>query len=321
MLNILGKRLGAPWTYAALERGMEAYPGAPTISDLLHVYHYPVINSNTPLIGVTGLGERERATVAALNAAFAHIAAPVRCLPLAVGDVQQFVKIIEAFKLSGAVLAAEHRRAVVGMNPVLSEPAARLQSADLLLPRENRWHGHDTQVSATVKSLEETLKERNPGRSLSGQMVLIVGNNPMAYALGRELKQRGCAVILTSHERKASHAAAQELGCRAIQFEALYTTLHDVLVVCEEYKEPGAVPRRELAVHPGYFHSGMTLLHLTSGMHKSALMLAAEARGSTVVKPHRLWLDQVELQAQRLTGQEIPRKVLEDAAPWLLEEE
>jgi shikimate 5-dehydrogenase len=172
-------------------------------------------------------------------------------------------------------------------------------------------------------SLEETLKERNPARALAGQMVAIVGGSGISFALGRELTQRGCVVILVSRgERKASHAAALELGCRAIQFEALYSTGHDVLIVCEEEeKDRGAIPLRDLAVHPGYFHSGMTLLHLTPAMHKSALVLAAEARGCAVVRPHRLWLDQVELQAQLLTGQEIPRKVLEDAAPWLLEEE
>src|SRR6516225_2203631 len=40
MLTVLGKKIGAPWTYAALERGMETYPGQPTVSALEAVYHY-----------------------------------------------------------------------------------------------------------------------------------------------------------------------------------------------------------------------------------------------------------------------------------------
>src|SRR5262249_3671624 len=34
LLAILGRKIGAPWAYAALERGMEAYPGQPTVRDL-----------------------------------------------------------------------------------------------------------------------------------------------------------------------------------------------------------------------------------------------------------------------------------------------
>src|SRR5579884_2594859 len=47
MLTVLGKKIGTPWAYAALERGMEAYPGQPTARDLNEVYHYGSINKHT----------------------------------------------------------------------------------------------------------------------------------------------------------------------------------------------------------------------------------------------------------------------------------
>src|SRR5712691_8999936 len=62
MLTVLGKKIGAPWAYAALERGMEAYPGQPTVHDLETVYHYRAVERGTRLIGVTGFGEREYLT-------------------------------------------------------------------------------------------------------------------------------------------------------------------------------------------------------------------------------------------------------------------
>src|SRR5258708_23392632 len=46
MLTILGKKIGAPWTYAALERGMESYPGQPTVTDMETLYHYNSIQKN-----------------------------------------------------------------------------------------------------------------------------------------------------------------------------------------------------------------------------------------------------------------------------------
>ena len=47
MLALLGRKIGAPWAYAALERGMEAYPDQPTVSDLNAIYRYPEIEKTT----------------------------------------------------------------------------------------------------------------------------------------------------------------------------------------------------------------------------------------------------------------------------------
>src|SRR5262249_9765246 len=76
MLSVFGRKVGAPWIYAALEKGMEAYPGQPTVRDLNEIYHYPAIGRSTRLIGVTGFGRRELVTVALLNAALAHLEFP-----------------------------------------------------------------------------------------------------------------------------------------------------------------------------------------------------------------------------------------------------
>src|SRR6266581_2459644 len=72
MLSVLGKRLDAPWGYAALERGMEAYPGQPTVSDLDEIYRFRTIGKGTRLAGVTGFSEQAQITAAALNGVFSH---------------------------------------------------------------------------------------------------------------------------------------------------------------------------------------------------------------------------------------------------------
>jgi 3-dehydroquinate dehydratase / shikimate dehydrogenase len=79
MLTVLGKKIGCPWAYAALEKGMEAYPGQPTVSELKDVYHYQAIEKTTRLIGVTGFGEREVVAVGVLNHVLGHFGMPARC--------------------------------------------------------------------------------------------------------------------------------------------------------------------------------------------------------------------------------------------------
>jgi 3-dehydroquinate dehydratase/shikimate dehydrogenase len=314
MLSVLGAKIGAPWTYAALERGMEAHPGQPTVADLVDVYHYRAITRSTRLVGVTGFGERQRATAAALNAAFAHLDMPARCLPLGVGSVRLFRKVVEAVKLVGAVIDAEHSGAILEMATDLSPAATRAQSADVLLHKDGRWYAHETQLAAAVAALGAVLAGRGGAEEpLRGRIVLIAGTDGLARGLGRELKEGGCALVIAGHDRDAAHRLAQELGCRFVKFEGLYSTAHDVLIVCEGGQGPG--------VHPGYLKPGMTVLDARAALGHSPLLVEAAQRGCSVVSPQQLWLEQAALQARLLTGKEVPREGLAGAAPWLFEEE
>jgi 3-dehydroquinate dehydratase/shikimate dehydrogenase len=156
---------------------------------------------------------------------------------------------------------------------------------------------------------------------LAGRIVLIAGANDLARLVARELKQRGCVLIFASRDRDAAHRLAHELKARFVQFEALYSTNHDVLIVCDEEKQPSKSPGGETGIHPGYLKSSMTVLELTDSLRKSPLLREAESRGCAVVSPQNLWLEQVSLQAHLLTGKDLPRPILAAAASWLTEEE
>jgi 3-dehydroquinate dehydratase/shikimate dehydrogenase len=293
---------------------MEAYPDQPTARDLENIYHYRSIHRSTRLIGVTGFGERERATIAALNAMFAHLQLPARCLPLGVGNVRLFGKVIEAVKLAAAVIDDEHRQTILEIAAEREPSAARTGAADLLLHRDNKWHAADTRIPATVNALESAMRARSAAEHpLAGRMVLLAGINDRTRMMARELTQRGSVLILASHDRGAAHQLAQQLKCRLVQFEALYTTIHDVLIVCDEEKQG--------AIHPGYLKPSMAILDLTSPLEKSPLLREAEGRGCVVVTPQHLWLEQVSLQSRLLTSKDVPRQLLADAAPWLQEED
>jgi 3-dehydroquinate dehydratase/shikimate dehydrogenase len=321
MLSVLGKKIGAPWTYAALERGMEAYPGQPTVHDLKAVYHFPAIERNTRLIGVTGFGESEYATAAVLNAALAHLKMPARCLPMGVGSMRLFRKLMDAVKLAAVVIDPEHRAAMVEYAAEV-DPAGREAGAiDLLLNKGDKWHGYNTDVRASLAALEEALRARHPGndRPLQGRMVMLVGVNAAARAIAQGVKGRGGVPIIASHERDAARELAQALECRFVQFEALYTTMHDVLVVCDAEADPKG-RSGEVGVHPGYLKPGMTVMDLTAPARPSPLLREAEVRGCGVVHPRQLLLDRLAVQARTLTGKDLPREVLAEAMPEEQEE-
>jgi 3-dehydroquinate dehydratase/shikimate dehydrogenase len=320
MLSVLGRKIGAPWTYAALERGMEAYPGQATVSDLNDIYHYGSIEKGTRLIGVTGFGEREVITTAVLNAVMAHLQLPARCLPLGVGNVKLFRKVMEAVKLAGAIVDQEHQHAVVEIATELHSAAKQVGAVDVLMHKGEVWHGFNTFVPTLIEGLTRTLKAKMENDDpIKGRMMVLVGLTAAARALAAELQRQGGSVILASHQKKAGQQLAQELGCRFIQFEALYSTMHDVLIVCAEEKDE--VPGRTVGVHAGYLKKGMTVMDLTATSRRSDFLQQAADRGALVVEPRQLLLAQLELQCRLLTGKQVPREVIDKAVPETFAEE
>lgn len=317
MLIVLGKRVGAPWTYAALERGMETYPGQPTVRDLETIYHYRAITNQTRFVGVTGFSESAVARVGMINAGLAYLGLATRCLPLAVGSVELFRKVIAAVKLAGVAVDESHAGQLLDVADRKDPSAAAAGSTDLLLRQDDGWNAYNTIGPAAVAALEESLRPRStqPENPLHGRMVMIAGANSLAGAVAAAVKQREGIFMIASRDKEAGHRMAQELGCRYVPFEALYTTAHDVLVKCAVEKLPMKKGSAEQAgdIHPGYLKPTITVLDLTTGPRLSDLAKAAQVRGCAVVKPRDLLAAQCAAQLQLLVGKPIPSQVLKQA--------
>ena len=320
MLAVLGKKLAAPWGYAALERGMEAYPGQPTVSDFDEIYRFREIGKGTRLVGVTGFTEQAQLTAAALNAAFAHEQLAFRCLPLAVGDLHIFRKIIDAAKLAAVVVDAEHQAAMADVAVELHGPSKSAHTVDLLVHKGDAWHGALTASAASLAALSAKLREKHSTDApFKDRIVLIAGINAAAKALAGEVQRAGGGVILASHKKKAGQQAAQQLGCRFAGFDAIYTIMHDVLAVCDEERDDPA--SHGAGIHAGYLRPGMIVMDLTAGAVRSELLREAELRGCLTVLPLDLLISLLEQQARVLAGKTIPREVIAQAIPERFKEE
>jgi 3-dehydroquinate dehydratase/shikimate dehydrogenase len=319
MLSVLGKKIGSPWTYAALGKGMETYPGQPTVHELNEVYHYPAISRSTRLIGVTGFGRREYVSLALLNRALAHHGLPARCLTLGVGSVALFRKVMDAVRLGGVVVDAEHQTTLLGIATELEATAQEAQAVDLLLPTANGWRGCYTLDQAALDALEVGLRaSSDAAEPLRGRMVLLVGANAAARALAAGITRRGGLLTVASRQREAAEQIAHDLQCRQIRFEALYTTPHDVLVVCDDESAEGKSAAKS-GIHTGYLRPGITVMDLTGAGSSTALLRDAQTRGCNVIAPKQALLRQVAAQARQLTRKETPAEVLEQALESILD--
>jgi 3-dehydroquinate dehydratase/shikimate dehydrogenase len=311
MLALMARKMGAPWTYAALERGMEAHHGQPTIADLETIYHYRSIEKGTPLVGVTGFGESSRLNVALLNAAFAAAGKPTHCLPLAVGDLQVFRKVLKALKLGNVVIDREHESAIRQVIPDIKPSAKLAEAVDFLSYEEDAWQGYNLYCRAALSALDGTLRAKGEGAAgMHGRMIMLVGVKPLTHVLALGVQQAGGIPILADRDKEKAQALAQTLGCRFVLTGAVYSTLHEVLVRCDESE-----------LHPGYLKPEMTVMDLTAPLRPSALLREAADRGCRVVSPGRVFAELVARQARAVTGEEAAREPLMEAMRGMIEAE
>ena len=310
MLALLGRKLGAPWVYAALERGMEAYPGQPTVDDLLHLYRVADIHKGTKFIGVLGQGPGELARIACLNAAFAAGDMNLRCLPLEVGNPRIFRKLIDAVKLQAIVVDGASQTALLELELELHGTARKTRTLDLIVPKDDGLHGFHKGARAWVQSLSDTLKKKSDSpHPIKDRIVMLAGVGPSARLLAAEIQAAGGNAVLAGANKTAGLTMAKEIGCRSIQWEALYSTMHDVLVICDPETD-AAKP-----IHAGYLKPGQTVMDLTAGVMPTPFLIEAEKRAAVIVSPLDIFLDGTNEILKVLVGKPVDRELLRKAIP------
>jgi 3-dehydroquinate dehydratase/shikimate dehydrogenase len=300
MLSLLARRMGAPWTYAALEKGMEAHHGQTTVADLENTYHYRSINRTTSLVGVAGFGELQCVNVGLLNAALAALEVPIRCLPLEIGDLHLFRRVLEAGKMTHAIIDPPHQSAIREIVKELKPSAHLAEAADFITHQEGKWQGYNLLHRAVLAALEKTVRAGKPGdRPFQGQVVLFVGANGLARVLATAVHQAGATPVLASPNKFAGEEMARELGCRFIRPEAIASTPHDVVIRCDETE-----------MDPESLKAERIVLDLTALPRKSAILTDAEQRGCRVVPPEQVLVELVSRQARAIGGGDVSREPL-----------
>jgi 3-dehydroquinate dehydratase/shikimate dehydrogenase len=317
LLALVGRKVGAPWTAAALEKGMEAYPGQPTVRDLLDVYRYKDVGKKTRFVGVTGLGERPYLAAGLLNAAFVHVDAAHRALPVPMGNRRLFRKVADALRLQDVLVDEGNYEGLHEVGRLDETAVSPVLAADGLFPGEDGWVGYNALGPAAAAAVDEALRDRGGGESLKGRVVVLAGCGPLTRMAAAPFRARGASLVWASRNRDAVKATSQAFGGRQILWDGVYATNHDVLVVGRDVDRPTG---DEMPFHPGYLKPGMAVVDLTAGVRASKFLREAAARGCAAVSPGRVLIEQVREHVRKVGG-DVPAAVLQGRLAELMPEE
>ena len=298
--SLLGRKYGSPWIYAALERGMEAYEGQPTVGDLDDVHRWRSISGSTRFIAVDGFDDGMLAMVGLFNQAAESAGLDARWLPLAWQDTPRLKQMFEKLKIQGVVGRP-------GGDDRLGELAERREEAlgddgpvDLLMNKDGAWQGFGCLWRAALLALEEAIGGGD--RPLDRRNVMVIGTGPLARTMIFGASRRHGLVSVAGSNDQAAQQLASETGARFVPVQNLYDTLVDVVVLADPSLELG--PGRG-QLNPSFLRPPMLVTDVAAGREDSEVLTESRSRGCPVVEPETVWWGLVGSLFRSITGQDL----------------
>jgi len=306
--SLLGMKYGSPWIYAALEKGMEAFEGQPTVAELDEVYHCPRISAKTRFIGVAGLGVAERRTVEVFNKASEKLGLDYVCLPLVINDFKQVHKMLGILKIRSLVVSPQMGEFILPLAEHLEEASEKTGYGDLQLNQPDGWHAYDTVRRSAIKSLETTIGDDSAGTGTAFQRknILVLGRSALTKAIVYTLTQQGGVVSVTSPDDRAAQGIAKAFDVRYIPFANLYDTLTDIVIQTDPELKLGP---GKTNFNPSYLRESMTVMDVSQLPEKTELLREAENRGCETVCVDEIYRKQLNQIFKAITGEEIPDEI------------
>jgi len=300
--SLLGRKYGSPWIYAALERGMEAFPKQPTVWELKEDYRWDEISPKTRFLGIVGSGDSENVACRVLNAAFQLMDKPIRCLPLLPGDLSKFPKMLDKMKINGLMVDPSYNGDLLGLATVKDEMSVVSERIDVLMESGGDWKG----ICTTFQAIDQV------GQTVTGQpewsgrgSVTVIGHSPMARGAAKFFVDKGAAVGVAAPSDNRSSTIAREAGVRHIPWNAVHDIRTDTLVIADFGLECGMTKGQ---LNPSIIRERMTVVDLTVGMEGSVFAEEASVRGARYINPMSVFAAQLNLQFRQLTGRDLPEE-------------
>jgi len=303
--SLLGLKYGSPWIYAALEKGMEAYPGQSTVFDLIETYRCREINSKTNFIAVAGFGAAQVFTTRILNAGFEILGGNVRCLPIELGDVRNLKKMLDVLKIKAIIVQGQQGEPLVQLADQIDPHDVQSGYLNLLLKLDDGWRGFNTLWRSGLKAIDAELASRS--RTFSSQSTLVIGNGGVARSMVHAIGQKQGLVSLCGPDDKVARQMASEVECRFVPFQNLYDTLADIVVIADPKLAAGT---KHGELNPSLFRPSMTVLDVGNLPIDTPLMEEARERGCRVIDAFDVYRQQINSQFKAITGKDLPEEAI-----------
>jgi 3-dehydroquinate dehydratase/shikimate dehydrogenase len=306
--RLLGAKFGAAFTYAAFNKERGIAPGILSYDEIKRVYHYDKIGAETKLYGVVGDPVAHSLSPLIHNTAFRSLGIDAVYIPFRVprGRLDDFVKQFDQLPVEAYSVTIPHKEAAALLATVKEPEVVQVHAANTLIRQDEGFLAANTDFLAARDSLLANLPLNPDGSpaTLHSRSVLILGAGGAARAVAHALHREGALVAVANRTAEKTQLLAEEVGCRAVDWEARHNFTSEILINCTSV---GMHPNMdESPIHNSYLRSGLTVMDCVYTPETTLLIKEARSRGCNVITGVDMFVRQAALQFKLFTGSPAP---------------
>ncbi len=315
--RVLAPIFGSPFTYSApasLPGSTAPQPTAPgqlRLDELLGILPPGGVGPGTGVLGVVGRPISHSLSPHVQGMAFKCAGYDAVYLAFEPEDFETFLDLADDPVFRGFSVTAPFKEVALAKAGASDGGARDLGAANTLVRDGASWRASNTDALAIQATLEAAL----PLLGRAPRSGLVLGAGGAARAALRALTDMGLEALVAARRAEAGQALARELGCRAVAWDAIENTDHDILVHCTPvgmHSESGSPP--ESTPIPAQWIRPQTLvLDAVYRPLRTPLLVQAAGRGAFPIPGAEWFLRQALTQYQAFTGTE-PNEPLMRAA-------
>ena len=279
-----------------------AYSGQPTAPGQLSVEEMTELGDNPEIVGIIGHPLSHSKSPRMQNAAMRKAGIKGRYLAFDSPDLTDLPDVIREYRIRGLNVTIPYKQDVAPMMDVLEGPAETIGAVNTIINDDGRLIGTNTDVAGIIHAFSKT------GKALSEHSkVLIHGTGGAARAAVYAAMSQDCEVTVMGRTPEHVSSLCEEAGCEA--FAGGSISSFDAVINCTPIgmKEDSAY-----LFDINDIRGSMTVLDMVYN-RKTALVRAAEARGSKIAKGSDMLVGQGAESFRLWFGKDPDIRVMEDS--------
>lgn len=303
--RVLCGRAGAPMTYATFSSDRKMAPGQLSFSEMREDFHYDSINEDTAILGVIADPVAHSLSPIIHNAAIRDLELNMLYMPFRVPQeyLDEFLKCCPEIGVKGLSVTIPHKEKCLKNINVLDDNVAGIKAANTIVFTENNVFGYNTDCSAAMSSLEETIQEIHPDEEVfQGRSFMLLGAGGVARAIAFGLSRRGAKVVICARDHRKSEALANSLKCESIDWAVRANFETSVLVNCTPV---GMFPKMdESPFEPDWFDKKTIVFDTIYNPEQTLLIKQAREAGCPTITGVDMFVLQAAEQFRLFTGEQ-----------------
>ncbi|CAM8914773.1 unnamed protein product [Rhodiola kirilowii] len=225
--RLLSPKYGGFLTYGALHTTAVPDPAQPTAKDLIDLYNFRLINSDTKVYGIIGKPVGHSKSPLLFNAAYKSVGLNAVYVHFLVDDVTKFFDTYSTIDFGGCSCTIPHKEAATKSMDEIDAIAKKIGAINNICRRpDGRLVAFNTDYIGAISAIEDGLRELNGSVAagvspLAGKLFVVMGAGGAGKSLAYGAKQKGARVVVANR----TFERAREL---ADKVDGLALHLHEV---------------------------------------------------------------------------------------------